>query len=287
MIKYFYLKNIRRHFNLTNLVLGIVSLIFVGLFKFCGLADFLLTILSVTSNDFSQYLLSGFFGLVLRLGIKGIVEEILKDVSLPDLTRSYMNMGGDRFYSPGQNVTGSGHSGTPNWSANSGVTDIRGPVTDSPVFQVKDFNFLLDLCKQELNKLNSIRDSLDIANEHISEAKKNYTSCIEYSKKPTSKDMGTYYSEESVKAWYKLKRTKSTFENLSLEFDNQITIIHLTRYNFDDYRNRFPIIISRDGELSNSITPVEQKYDSMYKLKPKMSKVSYLNLKKPRDAEDL
>jgi hypothetical protein len=124
------LKSIKKHFNLINLITGLITLLFILSIKELGLAIFILNIFkehmyNVPEN--SESIIVGVTGLIFRLGLKGLIEEGFKEV-FP--TYNTMTLGGDsnsginpveNNSSAGIKETTSGGSSSPSNSA--GVQD--------------------------------------------------------------------------------------------------------------------------------------------------------------------
>lgn len=77
------LKSIRRHLSFINFITGVISLLIIILIKEVGLPLFILNL----SKDYipnipyvSEYFIASFLGLICRLGLKGLIEDGLKDV---------------------------------------------------------------------------------------------------------------------------------------------------------------------------------------------------------------
>lgn len=81
--RYFSINNVKKHFTKTNITVGIFGLTVGCLFKFTGLSAGILNFLNLDPSLLNQSILSGFTVLVTRLGIKGIVEAIFEDLSIP------------------------------------------------------------------------------------------------------------------------------------------------------------------------------------------------------------
>jgi hypothetical protein len=68
--------NIKKHFSTTNILVGILSLLITYLLKISPLPVFILSIFDITPTIIHEYIIIGFISLTIRLGIKGIVEEM-------------------------------------------------------------------------------------------------------------------------------------------------------------------------------------------------------------------
>lgn len=73
MKKFLYL--ITKHLSMVNLIVGILGLITVFLIKYYGIALYIINSFGFANTTFNEYIITGFFGLITRLGLKGIVEE--------------------------------------------------------------------------------------------------------------------------------------------------------------------------------------------------------------------
>lgn len=73
MKKFLYL--ITKHLSMVNLIVGILGLITVFLIKYYGIALYIINFFGFANTTFNEYIITGFFGLITRLGLKGIVEE--------------------------------------------------------------------------------------------------------------------------------------------------------------------------------------------------------------------
>lgn len=89
------LKRYSKHYSMSNLITGFISLVIIFFIKELGLALFILNIFKEYIHNIpecSEYLIAGFTGLIIRLGLKGLIEEGFKDV-FP--TYNTMTVGGD------------------------------------------------------------------------------------------------------------------------------------------------------------------------------------------------
>jgi len=78
--RYFSIKNIKKHFTLSNIIVGIIGLSVGCLFKFTGLSAGILNFFNLDPSLLNKYILSGFIVLVTRLGIKGMVEAYFEEI---------------------------------------------------------------------------------------------------------------------------------------------------------------------------------------------------------------
>nr|ATQ37160.1 hypothetical protein [Colletotrichum lindemuthianum]ATQ37182.1 hypothetical protein [Colletotrichum lindemuthianum] len=83
MMKHFF-----KYLNVTNVTVGLLTLIFIGLIRYKGIPLLILNFIGLPGSEFSEYIISGFLGLITRLGIKGPVEEL--DLSFH--IKNYLNL---------------------------------------------------------------------------------------------------------------------------------------------------------------------------------------------------
>lgn len=71
------IKRIFKHFTLVNITVAVFSLFFVALIRYSGLPVWILENILYINNpqDIYIYLLSGFLGIIIRLGIRAVIEE--------------------------------------------------------------------------------------------------------------------------------------------------------------------------------------------------------------------
>jgi len=81
------IKNFRKYLSFTNIIIGLISLTVIGLVKILHIPTHILDIFNIESGEFLEYVIAGFFGLVSRLTLKGMVEGIPVD--------NYATMGGE------------------------------------------------------------------------------------------------------------------------------------------------------------------------------------------------
>lgn len=75
---FFSIKRIRKHLTLTNLIVGVVGFIVMNLVKELGIAIYIISYCNFIENtEYAAWFVAGLIGLIIRLGLKGIVEEIL------------------------------------------------------------------------------------------------------------------------------------------------------------------------------------------------------------------
>lgn len=127
-----------KHFTITNLIIGGLTMIFAGLIRYSGLPFCILSLLGFTETSFNEYIIVGFLSLITRLGLKGIVESIIPD-------NFFMTMGGpnegESSSSPkplatgatNTNATGSGSRSTPEPLASGAInaTDSGNSATNN------------------------------------------------------------------------------------------------------------------------------------------------------------
>jgi group I intron endonuclease len=101
------IKNFIKYLSFTNIIIGLISLTVIGLVKILHIPTYILGIFNLESLELLEYIIAGFFGLVSRLSLKGIVEGIFVD--------NYATMGGENPTQGGNSSLGSkgaGVSGT-------------------------------------------------------------------------------------------------------------------------------------------------------------------------------
>lgn len=70
-------KGILKHFTLVNMIVGVFVIIFVGLIKYSSLAIYLIVSFGFSETQYNEYIITGFLALITKLGIKGIVQEMV------------------------------------------------------------------------------------------------------------------------------------------------------------------------------------------------------------------
>jgi hypothetical protein len=93
------IKNFRKYLSFTNIIIGLISLTVIGLVKILHIPTHILDIFNIESGEFLEYVIAGFFGLVSRLTLKGMVEGIPVD--------NYATMGGENSTQGGNSSLGS------------------------------------------------------------------------------------------------------------------------------------------------------------------------------------
>ena len=94
---FFKFKNIKKHFTIVNIIVGISTLFVVFLIKFSGGIQYILGYLfGYFGLDlvYLEYFFSGIIALLWRLGIRGIVEEIFKQPLYMTMDNSNATDGG-------------------------------------------------------------------------------------------------------------------------------------------------------------------------------------------------
>ncbi len=80
MFSFSFFKRLGKHFTIVNLFIGLSTIILISLIKWLNIAGYILYYISnIIPQDFFnflEYFIYGLIGLVWRLGIKGIVEDI-------------------------------------------------------------------------------------------------------------------------------------------------------------------------------------------------------------------
>ena len=78
MIIFYKLKKaLVKHFNLVNVIVGLLLIVFVGLIKYSSLATYLIVPFGFSETQLNEYIFAGFLALITRLGINGMVEEMV------------------------------------------------------------------------------------------------------------------------------------------------------------------------------------------------------------------
>jgi hypothetical protein len=95
----------------------------MGLVKKLGIALYILCNFNLENTEYTLYFIAGLIGLIARLGLKGIVEEII-------LSSSHMTMGGSPSIGSSQGVDGSSLSATV--LPDSGTPTPVAPVAPAP-----------------------------------------------------------------------------------------------------------------------------------------------------------
>jgi len=83
------IKKFVKYLTLKNIITGLITLTIVALVKALGIPTFILNIFCLEVQEFAvfmEYIIAGIFGLIARLGIKGLVEWFFED--------HYATMGG-------------------------------------------------------------------------------------------------------------------------------------------------------------------------------------------------
>jgi len=86
-----FFKSVSKHFTTVNIITGVLSIIAIGTFKYFGISVIILNCINITPTDVREYVVWGFFGLIFKLGIKGIIENYFSELpSNPE----FLTMGG-------------------------------------------------------------------------------------------------------------------------------------------------------------------------------------------------
>ena len=84
-------KSIRKNFTIVNIITGVLSIMAIGTFKYFGISVIILEYFGLNPTDVREYIVAGFFGLIFKLGIKGIIENYFSELpSNPE----FLTMGG-------------------------------------------------------------------------------------------------------------------------------------------------------------------------------------------------
>ena len=123
------LKSLKKHLTLINIVTGLITLLFIVSIKELGLALILLNVFKEYIQNMpecSEYIIASFTGLIIRLGLKGLIEEGFKDL-FP--TYNTMAAGGDinSDINPAENNNSAGIKGNTSGSSSSpsNSTDVQ------------------------------------------------------------------------------------------------------------------------------------------------------------------
>jgi hypothetical protein len=81
------IKNFTKYFTLKNIIIGLISVIVMSFVKTLGISTYILNLFNLESIVIFEYIIIGIFGLVSRLGFRGIVEAIFAE--------NYATMGGE------------------------------------------------------------------------------------------------------------------------------------------------------------------------------------------------
>jgi hypothetical protein len=76
------IKNIIKNITITNIILGLFAVIIMALIKHSLLPPFIMAFLHLPPSEYYEYIISGSLALMVRLGIKGVVLEIIKETTL-------------------------------------------------------------------------------------------------------------------------------------------------------------------------------------------------------------
>jgi NADH:ubiquinone oxidoreductase subunit 3 (subunit A) len=81
------MKKIRKYLTFNNIIIGLISLIVMGLVKTLHIPMYILNFLNLEDIESLEYIIAGIFGIVSRLGLRGLIEGIFVD--------NYATMGGE------------------------------------------------------------------------------------------------------------------------------------------------------------------------------------------------
>jgi hypothetical protein len=76
------IKNIIKNITITNIILGLFAVIIMALIKHSLLPPFIMAFLHLPPSEYYEYIISGSLALMIRLGIKGVVLETIKETTL-------------------------------------------------------------------------------------------------------------------------------------------------------------------------------------------------------------
>jgi NADH-ubiquinone oxidoreductase chain 3 len=82
-----FIKKIGKYFTLNNMIIGLITLIVVGYVKTQGIPSYILNLFGLEGWEVLEYTIAGVFCLVLKLGLKGVIELVTEN--------TYATMGGE------------------------------------------------------------------------------------------------------------------------------------------------------------------------------------------------
>ena len=85
-------KKITQHFTITNVTLGFLGLLFSFLFKYSGLPVIFLDYFLEDPTDNHIYLFCGSVAIISKLGLKGVVEDLIRELFPKHLTMDSGNL---------------------------------------------------------------------------------------------------------------------------------------------------------------------------------------------------
>lgn len=137
-MKFFKFNNFKKHFTIVNIIVALITLSISALFKFSPLPTIVFNFFGVDPTEMHQYLLTGFLAITTRLGIKGIVENVVAEILPKPLYMDNVdntNSGGSLSGNSQSNQQGSGGNSQPNLESQSSykseVVDGKHPNLES------------------------------------------------------------------------------------------------------------------------------------------------------------
>jgi hypothetical protein len=124
------IKSIRRHLSFINFITGVISLLIIILIKEVGLPLFILNLLKDYIPNIpyvSEYFIASFLGLICRLGLKGLIEDGLKDI-FP----AYNAMTGAGDINPADSSNSGGRQDNTSGGSSNNPTDIEKDSDKTP-----------------------------------------------------------------------------------------------------------------------------------------------------------
>lgn len=121
-MKFFNLTNFKKHFTIVNIIVALITLSISALFKFSPLPTIVFNFFCVYPTEMHQYLLTGFLAITTRLGIKGIVENVVAEILPKPLYMDNVdntNSGGSLSGNSQSNPQGGGGNSQPNLESQS------------------------------------------------------------------------------------------------------------------------------------------------------------------------
>lgn len=116
-MRFFNWNNIKKHITIVNIIVALITLSISALFKFSPLPIIVLGFFGVDPTEMFQYLLTGFLAITTRLGIKGIVENVVAEIFPKPLYMENVdntNSGGYLSGNSQSNQQGAGGNSQPN-----------------------------------------------------------------------------------------------------------------------------------------------------------------------------
>lgn len=133
-----FFKGISKHFTFKNFLIGFSTVFIVSLLKWLGVPQYIMSnilfLLPEGILAFTEYFIYGTLALVIRLGLKGLIEEILKEPlpsSLPLHMAMDNNSSNDELPTEGREIGGAGQSDTSAGDIEEGNTNLAGNTGDS------------------------------------------------------------------------------------------------------------------------------------------------------------